>query len=73
MFVESGNQNTSLLLCQLIVSIIYWLEGAVRIVENKYLRRDPQDEGPSITNRLRGGQATRIYTPRRGATHRGGW
>lgn len=50
--------------------------GATRIVETKYLRRDPQDvgNGPSVPSQPRGGQTTRIYTPRnRGATYRGGW
>ncbi|XP_046447616.1 tudor domain-containing protein 3-like isoform X2 [Daphnia pulex] len=55
-------------------TVMFVESGALRIVENKYLRRDPQDEGPTITNRPRGGQATRIYTPRnRGAHGGGGW
>lgn len=57
-------------------TVIFIESGATRIVETKYLRRDPQDvgNGPSVPSQPRGGQTTRIYTPRnRGATYRGGW
>lgn len=49
--------------------------GAVRLVETKYLRRDPQDERerPSSANRSRGKPTMRIYTPRNRGTSRGAW
>ena len=51
------------------VTVMFVETGAIRIVETKQLRRDPQDVGSSgqqrNTNSRRGqSQSTRIYTPR---------
>lgn len=76
-FIESGTDDISSSTRNHYSQINFGLYvGATRIVETKYLRRDPQDvgNGPSVPSQPRGGQTTRIYTPRnRGATYRGGW
>lgn len=55
--------------------VLSYFPGAVRLVEMKYLRRDPQDEDnskPSYSGNSRGGQAGRIYTPRNRGMRGGG-
>lgn len=71
---ESTEQYYPAVIQQLIpnrksVTVMFVESGAVRIVETKHLRRDPQDTaGPSSAPPSRGHRSSRIYTPR----HRGG-